>query len=105
LIFCSSQKPNSRSRSIMSGEAASCLMHTTAPARTRLSGQTRGPAQWPSKITHEGFGFFTEANHSPSRTPWQGGIPGLDAPCSIEELPPPANPFERQRRRPLKIAP
>ena len=39
LICCSSQKPISRSRCVVSGDAASCLMHTTVPAWMRLNGQ------------------------------------------------------------------
>jgi hypothetical protein len=57
--FWSSYKPISRRRVLTSGEAESCLMQTTLPALTRLSGQTSGPAHSPSKITYVGFRLFT----------------------------------------------
>jgi hypothetical protein len=57
----SSQNPNSRSRSLTSGAAESCLMHTTSPARIRLSGQTWGTAHWPSSTRNGGVGScFTD---------------------------------------------
>jgi hypothetical protein len=59
LIFCSSQKPNSRSRSLILGAAASSLMQTTAPALTPLKGHLFGRAQSSSKKTNSLAGFFT----------------------------------------------
>lgn len=42
LIFCSSQKPISRKRCVTSAGAESCLMRTSAPVRTLLSGHRKG---------------------------------------------------------------
>lgn len=58
LIFCSSQKPISRSRWVTSWEAESRLMQTTVPSAMWLSGQTFGPAHSPSRIVYDGFAFF-----------------------------------------------
>jgi hypothetical protein len=43
----------------MSPGAESCLMHTTVPARTLLSGQIPGWAHCPSRTTSGRDGFFT----------------------------------------------
>ncbi len=48
LIFCSSQKPISRSRCVTSGGAVNCLIRTAVPARTLLNGQAIGLAQRPA---------------------------------------------------------
>lgn len=49
---CCSQKPNSRRRSEVSGVVVSCLMQTTTPTCTRLSGQRVEPAHWSPWTTY-----------------------------------------------------
>ena len=72
LICCSSQKPISRSRLVISGGASRRLMRTAAPATTRLSGQIEG-SQWPSCAWH-GSGRFTCAQIIVIETGFQEGF-------------------------------
>src|SRR5436853_855163 len=55
LIFCSSQKPISRRRWAISGEAESCLMRQAEPARSLLSGQTKAGSQPLAAFRDDGF--------------------------------------------------
>ena len=59
-IFRSSQKPSSRNRCFISGDAESCLMRTAVPAWTWVRGQIKGCWQ-PSGAGGVGADFFTAA--------------------------------------------
>src|SRR5439155_488299 len=55
LIFWSSQKPISRRRWAISGEAESCLIRQAAPTRSLLSGQMKGCSQPGAAFAEDGF--------------------------------------------------
>src|SRR2546423_12813246 len=59
LICCSSQKPISRRRWEISGEAESCLMRTAVPATTRLNGQRNGSFVQPFSPKQLDMNLFT----------------------------------------------
>src|SRR2546429_5905983 len=55
LIFCSSQRPISRRRWAISGEAESCLIRQAEPTRSLLRGQMKGCSQPGAAFTEDGF--------------------------------------------------